>query len=193
MKAMRDVWLGQFTGVRVNQLVFLDEFGATTTMQRTHGRAAPGERVVTRVPHGHWKMISTIAAMSVEGIIASGSFDGATDTELFVTFVGEALVPMLRPGQVVVMDNLPAHRSSRIDQLVRSADARVLRLPPYSPDFNPIEMAISKIKTMLRKLARRSVHGLFDGIGEALGSIRAADAVNYISHCGYATKRCNPL
>lgn len=188
MKAARDVWFEQFDAVRVNQLVFLDEFGATTTMQRTHGRAAPGERVVTKVPHGHWKMISTIAAMNTSGIVASGSFDGATDTELFVTFIREALVPVLKPGQVLVMDNLPAHKSPQIDRLIEAAGARVLRLPPYSPDYNPIEMAISKVKTVLRKLARRSVDGLFDGIGEALESIRATDALNYIVHCRYATK-----
>ena len=138
-------------------------------------------------------MISTIAAMSVDGIVASGSFDGATDTELFVIFVREALLPMLKCGQVVVMDNLPAHKSPQIDQLVESIGARVLRLPPYSPDFNPIEMAISKIKTVLRKLARRSVDGLFTGISEALESIRMSDALNYIAHCGYAMKRCKPL
>lgn len=188
MKAARHIWFEQFAEVRVNQLVFLDEFGATTTMQRTHGRAAPGERVVTKVPHGHWKMISTIAAMNLNGIVASGSFDGATDTELFVAFVHDALLPILKPGQVVVMDNLPAHKSPQIDQLVESVGARVLRLPPYSPDFNPIEMAISKVKTVLRKLARRSVDGLFAGIGEALESIRPTDALNYIAHCGYATK-----
>lgn len=193
MKAARGTWFEQFAEVRVNQLIFLDEFGATTTMQRTHGRAAPGERVVTKVPHGHWKMISTIAAMGVGGILASASFDGATDTELFVTFIGEALVPMLKAGQVLVMDNLPAHKSPRIDQLVESIGVRVLRLPPYSPDYNPIEMAISKIKTVLRKLAHRSVDGLFTGIGEALQSIRAADALNYITHCGYATMRRKPL
>jgi len=193
VKAARETWFERFAEVRVNQLVFLDEFGATTTMQRTHGRAAPGERVVTKVPHGHWKMISTIAAMSVSGILASASFDGATDTELFVTFVGEALTPMLKAGQVLVMDNLPAHKSPRIDQLVESAGARVLRLPPYSPDFNPIEMAISKIKTVLRKLAHRSVDGLFNGIGEALQSIRATDALNYIARCGYAMMRRTPL
>ena len=193
MKASRDAWFEQFADARVNQLVFLDEFGATTNLQRTHGRAAPGERVVTKVPHGHWKIISTIAALNVDGILASGSFDGATDTELFITFVREALVPLLKPGQVLVMDNLPAHKSPQIDRLVEAVGARVLRLPPYSPDFNPIEMAISKIKTVLRKFAHRSVGGLFDGIGEALGSIRRTDALNYIAHCGYATKRRKPL
>ena len=188
MRLARDRWFAQFADVRVDQLVFLDEFGATTTMQRTHGRAAPGERVVSKVPHGHWKVISTIAAMTVRGIEASASFDGATDTELFVTFVREALVPTLVPGQVVVMDNLPAHKSPEVDRLVASAGARVLRLPPYSPDFNPIEQAISKVKTILRKLAHRSVDGLFDGIGEALGSISPTDAQHYIEHDGYSLR-----
>jgi transposase len=185
VKLARDRWFEQFADVRVDQLVFLDEFGATTTMQRTHGRAPPGERVVSKVPHGHWKVISTIAAMTVGGIEASASFDGATDTELFVTFVREALLPMLRPQQVVVMDNLPAHKSPEVDRLIESAGARVLRLPPYSPDFNPIEQAISKIKSVLKKLAHRSVEGLFNGITEALGSIRPSDALNYIAHGGY--------
>jgi transposase len=193
VKAAREEWFEQFKDVRVNQLVFLDEFGATTTMQRTHGRAAPGERVVTKVPHGHWKMISSIAAMTVDGIVASCSFDGATDIETFVTFVREALVPVLKPKQVLVLDNLPAHKSPQIDRLVEAAGATVMRLPPYSPDFNPIEMAISKVKTALRTLARRTVDGLFTGIGEALESIRPTDALNYIVHCGYATKRGKPL
>src|SRR5207248_1108233 len=104
VKAARAAWFDQFAGVRVNQLVFIDEFGATTNMQRTHGRAPPGERVVAKVPHGHWKILSTIAAMSAAGIIVSASFDGATDTELFVTFIRECLVPVLASGQVVVMD-----------------------------------------------------------------------------------------
>ncbi len=187
MRAARDAWFEPLAHVRVNQLVFLDEFGAKTSMQRTHGRAAPGQRVVTKVPHGHWKMISTIAAMSVEGIVASGSFDGATDTELFVTFVAQALVPVLKPGQVVVMDNLSPHKAPAVARLIESAGARLVRLPPYSPDFNPIEMAISKVKTVLRRLAYRSVDGLLTGIGEALESIRPTDALNYIAHCGYAT------
>jgi transposase len=193
VKVARDIWFDQFAEVRVNQLIFLDEFGASTTMQRTHGRAAPGERVVTKVPHGHWKMISTIAAMNLKGVMASASFDGATDTELFLTFIGQVLVPAIKPGQVLILDNLPAHKSLRVDQLVEAAGARVIRLPPYSPDFNPIEMAISKIKTVLRKLARRSIDGLFNGISEALGSIRSTDALSYIAHCGYATKRRTPL
>lgn len=188
MKARRAVWFENFADVKAEQLVFLDEFGASTTMQRTHGRAAAGERVVTKMPHGHWKMISSIAAMTTRGIVASASFDGATDTESFLTFVREELMPMLVPGQVLVLDNLSAHRSPKIDELLESMGVRVIRLPPYSPDFNPIEMAISKIKTCLRSLACRSIGGLFNAIGEALSLIRPTDALNYIAHCGYATQ-----
>jgi transposase len=174
--------------VRVEQLVFLDEFGATTTMQRTHGRAPPGERVVARVPHGHWKVLSTIAAMTVRGMVAAATFDGATDADTFVAFVREGLVPALTPGQVVVLDNLSAHHAPDVRRLVESAGATLLPLPPYSPDLNPIEQAISKIKTVLRKLARRDIDGLLDGIGEALGSIRPEDALGYMAHSGYAVQ-----
>ncbi len=142
--------------------------------------------MVAKVPHGHWKVVSTVAAMTVDGIIAAASFDGATDTELFVTFVREELVPVLRPGQVVVMDNLSPHKSPQVEQLVASAGARVLLLPPYSPDFNPIENAISKVKTMLRSLARRTVKGLYAAIGDALRAVTAADALAFLRHCGYA-------
>jgi transposase len=171
--------------VKVNQLVFVDEFGATTNMQRTHGRALRGQRVVCKVPHGHWKTISTIAAMTVQGIEISASFDGATDAELFVTFMREALAPALKPGQVVVMDNLAPHKGAQVRRLIQSAGARVLYLPPYSPDLNPIELAISKIKTVLRKLAARSVDGLIDAIGQAIGSITPTDALHYLDYRGY--------
>ncbi len=185
MKAQRASWFEQFADVRVDQLVFIDEFGATTTMQRTHGRAPPGERVVSRVPHGHWKVLSTIAAMTVGGISVSATFDGATDADTFAAFVREGLVPTLFPGQVVVLDNLSSHKAPEVRRLVESAGATLLLLPPYSPDFNPIELAISKIKTVLRTLARRSVDGVMTGIGEALGSITPNDALHYIAYRGY--------
>ena len=188
MRAARDAWFGRVAGVRLDQLVLLDEFGATTQMQRTHGRAPPGERVVAAVPHGHWKVISTTAAMTVRGIVAAASFDGATDADLFVAFVRDGLVPVLRPGHVVVMDNLAPHKVPGVARLVGSAGARVLLLPPYSPDFNPIEQAFSKVKSVLRKLARRTVDGLFDGIGQALASVTPADAAAYIRHSGYTLR-----
>ena len=158
-------------------------------MQRTHGRAPPGERVVARVPHGHYKAISTIGALSARGVVASASFDGGTTAARFVAFVRDDLCPVLRKGQVVALDNLAAHNDRRVDELVAAAGCEVIRLPPYSPDFNPIENAISKVKAMLRKLAKRTVPELFDAIDEALASVTAADARAYIEHCGYATKR----
>jgi transposase len=185
VKAARASWFEQFADVRVDQLVFVDEFGATTTMQRTHGRAPPGERVVSKVPHGHWKVLSTIAAMTVRGIGVSATFDGATDADTFVAFVREGLVPTLVPGQVVILDNLSAHKAAAVRPLVESAGAALLPLPAYSPDLNPIELAISKVKAVLRKLARRSVDGVMTGIGEALGSITPNDALHYIEYRGY--------
>ena len=194
MKAARDCWFEQFAGVAVKNLVFLDEFGASTQMTRTHGRAPPGKRVVQKVPHGHWKLISTIAALTTAGIIASASFDDATDTELFTTFLQHGLVPALKKGQVVVMDNLGAHKSARTRELIESAGARLILLPPYSPDFNPIEMAISKVKGLLRSEAQREVGPLFKAIGRSLAEVSAGNAAAYIRHCGYAAKpRCKRL
>lgn len=172
--------------MRLDRFVFLDEFGATTNMARAYARGPRGKRVVCKTPHGHWKILSTIAALTVDGMLGYGSFDGATDTETFLTFVRDGLVPHLKPGQVVVLDNLPAHKSPKVDELIESAGARVLRLPPYSPDFNPIEMAISKMKSLLRKLARRTVDALLEAIDQAVSAITADDALAFIRHCGYA-------
>ena len=171
--------------MRLDRLVCVDEFGAATNLQRTHGRAPPGERVVSYVPHGHWKVVSTIAAMTTRGMVASCSFDGATDTDTFVAFVEDALVKALRPGDVVVMDNLAPHKAPAVRRLIETAGAMLLRLPPYSPDFNPIEMAFSKAKGVLRSMAQRTVAGLFDAIGTALRRVTPDDARNYIRHCGY--------
>jgi len=185
VKAARDEWRGLLAEVQLDQLVFLDEFGATTNMTRRYARGPRGRRVVCKTPHGHWKILSTIAAMTTRGMLCSGTFDGATDTDTFVAFVREGLVPTLVPGQVVIMDNLPAHRTSKVDDLIESARAYVLRLPPYSPDLNPIEMAIAKVKSLLRKLERRTIDALQSAIGEALACVTPADATAYVKHCGY--------
>lgn len=185
MKQAREVWHDSVAGAKLNQLVFLDEFGVNTHMVRTHALAPVGERAVCHVPHGHWKTISTIAAMTLRGMIAAASFDGATDTETFLLFVRDELVPQLQPGQIVIMDNLPAHKSPKVDQLIEAVGCRVMRLPPYSPDFNPIEMAISKMKRLLRSMSRRTVDALFDAIDIALRQVQPNEAVNYITHCGY--------
>ena len=171
--------------MKLSELVFIDEFGAATNMARTHGRAPRGQRVVDKIPHGHWKTLSTVAALSVKGILTAVSYDGAMNTECFVGFLEQFLVPALRPGQVVILDNLPAHKSAEVDRLIEAAGAKLLRLPPYSPDFNPIEMAISKTKTLLRKEAARTIDSLIDAVGRSLSSITEDDAVHYIQHCGY--------
>ena len=171
--------------MKVSQFVFLDEFGATTNMTRTRARGPRGKRIVGKTPHGHWKILSTIAAMTVDGMLTGCTFDGATDTEMFLAFVERFLVPQLVSGQVVVLDNLPAHKSPKVDRLIESAGARVLRLPAYSPDYNPIEMAIAKIKALLRKRARRTFDDLMQAIGGAMTSISREDASNFIRHCGY--------
>jgi transposase len=172
--------------VKLQQLVFLDEFGAATNMARTRARGPKGERVVCKTPHGHWKVLSTIGALTVNGMLGFATFEGATNTETFLVFLRDGLVPHLKPGQVVVLDNLPAHKSPKIDRLIESAGASVMRLPPYSPDFNPIEMAINKIKSLLRKQAKRTVADLIKAIDEAVDSVTAQDALNFIRHCGYA-------
>lgn len=194
MKEARGNWFQQFADVRLDSFVFLDEFGATTSMARAYARAPRGERAWCDEPAGHWKVLSTIAAMTVRGVVCSASFEGATDAELFVTFAREALVPSLVPGQVVVLDNLGAHKAAEVRRLVEQAGCRLVPLPPYSPDLNPIEMAISKVKSLLRSLALRTVDGLFAGIGPALASVTASDALNFIEHCGYAaTDQRKPL
>jgi transposase len=186
VKAARAVWFEGFQHVRLDQLVFIDEFGASSNMTRLYARGPRGQRIVCRTPHGHWKMLSTIAALNAAGILTAGTFEQAVDEDTFVGFVEQCLVPKLTPGQVVVLDNLPAHKSPRVDALIESAGARVMRLPPYSPDYNPIEMAISKIKTLLRKRGARRITALFFAIAEALESITADDAVAYIRKRGYA-------
>lgn len=186
MKEAREQWHEKFADVKADQLVFVDEFGASTNMTRTHARAPVGERAVCKVPHGHWKTISTIAAMTTHGMAAAASFDGATDTETFVMFVRDELVPQLLPDQIVVLDNLSAHKSPKIDALVEAAGCRVFRLPPYSPDLNPIEMAISKMKRLLRSRAERSVTELLAAIDQVLRSVTRSDAAAFITHCGYA-------
>ena len=194
MSEARAKWFARFADARVDQLVFLDEFGAATNMTRRYARAPSGRRVAGTVPHGDRTLVSTIAAMTVRGVVASASFEGATDTDTFVTFVREALVPTLKRGQVVVLDNLSVHKAPAVAALIEAAGCRLLPLPPYSPDYNPIEMAIAKVKALLRSTAARETEAPLDAIGVALASVTPRDALNFIRHCGYdATVQCNML
>lgn len=157
-------------------------------MTRSHARGPRGKRVVCKNPAGHWKVLSTIAAMTVRGMIRCGIFEGATDTDAFTTFLREGLLPAMKPGQVLVLDNLSVHQTQSARRLIEAAGVRVLYLPAYSPDYNPIEMAISKVKSVLKKMSERTVDALFAAIGTALKAITHEDAAHFVRHCGYGAR-----
>ena len=171
--------------VDAERLVFLDESGSQTSMTRTRGRAPRGRRVVAKVPGGHWKIVTMISAVRTGGPFAAASIVGATDGDVFRTYVREVLAPQLRPGDVVVMDNLTPHKASGVRESIEAAGAELRYLPPYSPDFNPIENMWSKVKGRLRSLAARGIDALHDAIGVALSSVTSSDCEGFFRHCGY--------
>ena len=185
MKARRAAWREEFAEVAPERLVFVDESGAGTAMDRTHGRAPSGVRVDGPVPHGHWKMTTLTAAVRLGGVGACLAFDGATDTQCFETYVERRLAPTLRPGDIVAMDNLPCHKSAEVGRLIRAAGAELRYLPAYSPDLNPIERMFSKLKATLRSAKERTVDGLIGAMGDALRAIRPSDILGWFSHSGY--------
>jgi len=166
-------------------LIFLDESSAKTNMTRLRGRARRGQRVHGSAPHGHWNSTTVIGAMRVDGSTACMTIEGATDTEVFAIYVREVLCPILRPGDLVVMDNLSPHKSEPTLALIRQTGADVLFLPAYSPDLNPIEQMWSKVKNTLRSLEARTRESLLEAIGQALAGITPQDALNWFAHCGY--------
>ena len=168
-----------------DRLVFIDETGATTKMARLRGRAPRGERCIAAVPHGHWKTTTFTAGLRRSGLIAPMVLDGPMDGAAFLAYVEQVLIKDLTPGDVVVMDNLPAHKVSGVRQAIEGAGARLLYLPPYSPDFNPIEMAFSKLKAILRKAAARTISALWDVIANALDAFTPSECKNYFIAAGY--------
>jgi transposase len=167
-------------------LVFVDESGVRTDLTRRYGRAPKGERVPEAVPHGHWKVLTILAALSTNGIQASMTVEAATDADVFLTFVEHVLAPALRPGQIVVMDNLSAHKQPQVRRLLAARRCRLWYLPPYSPDLNPIELAWSKLKTFLRAVKARLRPALEQAVGEGLRTITSVDAGNWFRHCRHA-------
>jgi transposase len=164
----------------------LDESGAKTNLTRLCGRAPKGERVHASAPQGHWQTTTMISSLRWDGSTACLTIDGATDTEVFQTYVREVLRPTLRPGDVVVMDNLSPHKNSETRNLIIQAGAEVLFLPPYSPDLNPIEKMWSKVKAFLRSVEARTQAALIEAIGLALQTVTAQDAINWFASCGYS-------
>ena len=166
-------------------MIFIDETGANTKMARLRGRAPKGQRCRASVPHGHWKTTTFTAGLRMDGIAAPMLLEGAMDGAAFRAYVEQVLVPELNPGDIVVMDNLPAHKVSGVREAIEAAGARLLYLPPYSPDFNPIELAFSKLKTSLRKAAARKVDELWDAIANAIETFTPTECENYFATAGY--------
>lgn len=185
MQQKRAEFLEEVKDIDPEQLVFIDEAAATTAMTRLRGRAAAGERVVDSVPHGHWCVTTMVGAIDLAGVRAGLMFEGATDTPAFATFVDEVLAPRLKPGNVVVMDNLSSHKAACIREAIERTGARVLFLPPYSPDFNPIEKMWSKVKSLLRTAAQRTKDSLWDAIGQAFRQVTASDCHGFFASCGF--------
>ena len=155
-------------------------------MTRLFGRCKIGERLVAKVPHGHWKNSTIIAAIRTTGPFAPAVFDGPADAATFQAYVQQVLAPALHPGEIVVMDNLAAHKTAGIGELIESSGASVLYLPPYSPDFNPIENMWSKVKQHLRSAAARTFDTLCDAVAEALNTVTQSDCLGFFQNCGYA-------
>jgi transposase len=168
------------------RLVFIDETWAKTNMTRTHGRALRGQRLVAKVPHGHWKTLTFLAALRCDAITAPFVLDGPINGEWFLAYVAQVLVPTLKPGDVVVMDNLGSHKGKAVRKAIRQAGAHLLFLPPYSPDLNPIEQVFAKLKTLLRKAAERTVEATWRRIGQLLDHFSADECANYLVNSGYA-------
>ena len=179
------MWQHEQPGWDSGKLVFLDETCATTNMARTRGRSARGERCVSSVPHGHWKVTTFIAALRDTAVTAPMVVDGPMDGPLFLAYVREFLCPTLAPGDVVIADNLSSHKVAGVRQAIESAGATIRYLPPYSPDLNPIEKMFSKLKAMLRKAARRTVDALCDEIAAVVDTISASECQNYFRSAGY--------
>jgi transposase len=156
-------------------------------MDRTHGRSPSGVRVDGPVPHGHWKIVTLTAAVRLGGVGACLAFDGATDAAAFETYVEECLVPTLKPGDVVILDNLSCHKTAEAARLIAAAGAELRFLPPYSPDLNPIERMFSKLKAWLRSAGARTIDGLIEARGDALRAVCPADVSGWFRHSGYQT------
>lgn len=165
--------------------MFLDETGASTKMARRYGRAPRGERLRMSVPHGHWKTTTFIGGLRLSGMTAPMVLDGPMTGAWFLAYVQQVLVPTLRPGDVVVLDNLPAHKGAAAREAVEAAGARLLFLPPYSPDFNPIENAFSKLKALLRRAAARTVDDLWRAIATIIDTYTPQECANYFAAAGY--------
>ncbi|WP_175422260.1 IS630 family transposase [Agrobacterium tumefaciens] len=181
----RRAWFDGQLDLDPEKLIFLDETGLSTKMARLRGRAIRGERCRAGVPHGHWKTTTFTGALRLSGMTAPFVYDGAMNGNVFLAYVEQVLLPTLQIGDVVVMDNLPAHKAAGVRDAIERAGAKLMFLPPYSPDFNPIENAFSKLKAMLRARAERKIDALWDAVGALIPRFTPAECANYFRAAGY--------
>jgi transposase len=167
-------------------LVFIDETAVTTKMVRHYGRAPRGERLVASVPHGHWKTLTVVAALRIDGLTAPTVIDGPMDGPSFLAYIEQVLAPTLRKNDIVFMDNVRTHKIDGVAAAIHAAGAKLRYLPAYSPDLNPIEQAFSKLKAALRKGAARTVKALWKLVGKLIKTFAPEECANYIRHAGYA-------
>jgi transposase len=183
--AERQAWFDGQVDLAPERLVFVDETSASTKMARRHGRAPRGERCRAPVPHGHWKTTTFTAGLRLDGITAPLVLDGPMTGPAFLAYVEQMLVPTLARGDIVIMDNLPAHKVTGVRAAIEAAGAELLYLPPYSPDFNPIELAFAKLKALLRGAAARTIPALWQAIAAALDRFTPSECRNYFTAAGY--------
>ena len=180
----REEFLQRLQTIPPEKLIFLDESGVTTQMTRGYARASGGRRVHEATPGGHWKILTILSALSLGGLLATMTIEEATDGDIFLAYLEQVLGPKLRPGDVVVMDNLSAHKVAGVEQLIQAAGAELLYLPPYSPDLNPIEKAWAKLKQLLRSAKARTAEALNQAIAELLPQITPQNAQAWFRHSG---------
>lgn len=187
MVEQRDNFKAERQAESSKSFVFLDESGAKTNMTRLYGRAPVGQRCVDDTPHGHWKTMTMLSAIRADGVIEDATvvMDGAIDGATFLSYVEHCLAPSLNKGDIVVMDNLPAHKVKGVREAIEAVDAELWYLPPYSPDLNPIEKLWSKVKAWLRRVAATTFDTVSAAIAEALRAVAPEECVNYLASCGY--------
>ena len=185
--AKRARWRRHQDKIDPRRLVFIDETWAKTNMTRTHGRCPRGQRLHAKVPHGHWKTLTFLAALRADKITAPCVMDGPINGRSFRAYVEQFLVPTLQPGDVVILDNLGSHKGQAVREAIRKAGAKLFFLPPYSPDLNPIEQVFAKLKALLRKAAERTVEATWQRIGSLLDQFSPEECANYLRNSGYAS------
>jgi transposase len=181
----RAEWRENQPGLNPGKLIFIDETATKTNLVRLYGRSARGTRLVDTSPHGHWKTSTFIAGLREDGLVAPAVFDGAINGELFLAYIEQVLVPTLRPDDIVLMDNLAAHKRPAVRQAIEAAGAAVRLLPAYSPDLNPIEQVFAKLKALLRAKALRTVDALSNALSSITGCVSPEECRNFIRHAGY--------